>query len=125
MHDKTTQRAMDAAEKLRVKSALNPALWMCAIVSVPLIIAMLLLNENPPLWLIIIVTSPVIMTVAGFIFLLVFDRDKLQSEDYQLRKQSLELIQEKGQDFPINATSIEVISNPSKAALLENEGEDK
>jgi len=52
------------------------------------------------------------LIVFGFLFLLLFDRDKLQSEDYQIRKQSLELIQEKGQEFPISTTSIEAITNP-------------
>jgi len=50
--------------------------------------------------------------VFGFLFLLIFDRDKLQLEDYQIRKRSLELIQEKGQRFAISAPSIEAISNP-------------
>jgi len=50
--------------------------------------------------------------VLGFFFLLLFDRDKLQSEDYQLRKRSLELIEEKGSTSPVIATSIAVIANP-------------
>ena len=70
-------------------------------------------QENPPLWLILLVVAPVCTAIVGYFFLLIFDRDKLQSEDYQLRKQSLALIQDKGQQFPIVATSIESISNPS------------
>ena len=49
--------------------------------------------------------------------LLAFDRDKLQSEDYQIRKQSLELIQEKGDPVPVRATSIDAITNPGRPKL--------
>ena len=108
---------MGAAEKLRVKSALNPALWLCAIVSIPTILAALALSDKPPIWLIVLAFIPVILATFGYVFLLFVDRDKLQSEDYQLRKQSLELIQEKGQEFPVRAASIDMISNPDKPAL--------
>jgi hypothetical protein len=55
--------------------------------------------------------------VIGFLFLLIVDRDKLQSEDYQIRKKSLEIIQEKGDVLPLSATSIDAISNPRKPLL--------
>ena len=90
--------------KLRVKSALNPILWLCGIVVVPVLIFL-----------------PVSVAVLGFLVLLVFDRDKLQSEDFQIRKQSLELIQEKGDPVPINATSIDAIANPGRPQLDKND----
>jgi len=97
--------------RLRVRSALNPALWLCAIVTIPLVVIIAQLT-TPPIWLIFTAIVPVGAAVFGFLFLLIFDRDKLQSEDYQIRKRSLELIQEKGQRFAISAPSIEAISNP-------------
>lgn len=98
--------------RLRVRSALNPILWLCAIVTVPCTI-ITIQTDDPPGWLALIVAAPVIAAIIGFLYLLFFDRDKLQSEDYQIRKQSLELIQEKGESFPVNPASIEKISNPS------------
>jgi len=111
MSDNLTHIIGEMGGRLRVKNALNPILWLCAIVTIPLIIVIMKL-PSPPVWLIVVAITPVGAAVLGFLFLLIFDRDKLQSEDYQIRKRSLELIQEKGQRFPISAPSIEAISNP-------------
>lgn len=51
------------------------------------------------------------------LFLLIFDRDKLQSEDYQIRKKTLDIIQEKGDKFPVLAASIQAIANPDLPKL--------
>lgn len=53
-------------------------------------------------------------TVLGFFILLFIDGDKLQSEDYQIRKQTLDLIQEKGELIPISPIHVEDISNPKR-----------
>lgn len=106
-----SQRILETGGRLRVRSALNPVLWLCAIIIAPGLYFATQTDE-PPKWLIVLIFLPVGTAIAGFLFLLVFDRDKLQSEDYQIRKRSLELIQEKGQSFSIDATSIEKISNP-------------
>lgn len=117
IRDTLIQKVTEAGGKLRVRSALNPVLWMCAIVTVPCVIIAALYKPPPPSWLIGIACAPVVAAFIGFIFLLLFDRDKLQSEDYQIRKRSLELIQEKGDAIPIAATSIEAISNPQRPQL--------
>lgn len=122
--DSITRRAAEAGGRLRVRSALNPMLWLCAIVTLPLG-GVCLRFDDPPPWLIVTAVLPVGVTVLGFLFLLLFDRDKLQSEDYQLRKRSLELIQEKGQPFPIAATSIEAISNPQVIREITVDGHDE
>ena len=49
--------------------------------------------------------------VFGFLFLLFFDRDRLQSDDYQIRKLELEIIQDKGGAI-IGYESLKSISNP-------------
>jgi hypothetical protein len=53
-----------------------------------------------------------------------FDPDRLQSESFQLRKQALELIEEKGHLAIVDASSIEVISNPDLPALQYSEPEE-
>jgi len=68
--------------------------------------------SEPPILIQIIIGLPVVMASGGFCYLLVVDRDKLQSEDYQIRKLSLELVQEKGDKFPQMARTIEAITNP-------------
>jgi hypothetical protein len=103
-------KAMEAGGKLRVKSALNPILWLCLIISVPGT-AFAVQSETQPIWLIILIFIPVSLAAIGFLFLLIFDRDKLQSEEYQIKKQSLEIYQ-KGLSSPVPALYNEIMENP-------------
>ncbi|MGL6351945.1 MAG: hypothetical protein ACRC2U_19355 [Aeromonas sp.] len=118
-------KAIDAGGRLRVKSALNPMLWLCAIVTLPGLVYIGKSDKEISLFIQLTVTSPVFITLFGFLYLLFFDRDKLQSEDYQIRKQTLELVQEKGDEFPMIARTLEAISNPASNYLenKSNEGE--
>ena len=108
-----TSKIVEAGGKLRVRSALNPILWLCAIVSMPCAMA-LAFSERQSYWLVVLALFPVATALFGFVFLLFVDRDKLQSEDYQIRKQSLELIEEKGDLGPTVIESIELIANPEQ-----------
>jgi hypothetical protein len=119
LREHVKQTASDAVERLRVRSALNPVLWLCFIVTAPGLAATPFFNGDVPWWYIGIIICPVVMACFGFVFLLIVDRDKLQSEDYQLRKKSLELIQEKGQEFPVSPSSINIIANPHYTKTLE------
>jgi hypothetical protein len=112
-----TQKIFEAGGRLRVHSALNPILWSCVFVTFPAIIVASLLPGQAPSWLVLIATIPVALLAIGFLFLLFFDRDKLQSEDYQIRKRTLELIEEKGSAFPIDTASINEIANPDYPQL--------
>jgi len=111
-------KAVEAGSRLTVKSALNPVLWLCAIITVPSFISFGF-NPNPPTWWIVLAMTPVATAVFGFIFLLFCDRDKLQSEEYQLKKQSLELVQEMGEKNPkaISMEDLDSIAEPSQASL--------
>jgi len=113
------QKAMESGGKLRVRSALNPALWLCGIVFTPCLIAATQFENGPPTWLIVLIYIPVALAALGFLFLLIFDRDKLQSEDYQIRKKSLEMIYQKGHSSTAIG-SVEAIENPEQY-VLENE----
>lgn len=120
MHENIAAKAIDAGGKLTVKSALNPILWLCAIVSIPGLIAIEFLDPTP-IWLIILVCGPVVTAMLGFLFLLIFDRDKLQSEEYQIRKQTLEYMQQKGQSLPVPISDSELITPPEFGQFLEGE----
>jgi hypothetical protein len=61
--------------------------------------------------------GPLAATLFSYLFLLFFDRDRLQSESYLLRKQALEIIEEKGSLSIIDGTSIHAISNPDVALV--------
>jgi hypothetical protein len=109
-------KVMEAGGRLTVRSALNPVLWLCAIVSIPCA-ALYGLMHSSPAWLAVLAFLPVSAAIFGFLFLLFFDRDKLQSEEYQIRKRSLELIEQKGGKYAIDATTVEVFSSHSAPGL--------
>ena len=113
MKDNIVTKAIEAGGNLKVKSALNPILWLCALVTIPAL-SVVLLIEVPPNWLITLIFAPVIAAIIGFLFLLIFDRDKLQSEDYQIKKRSLEIIEQKGDTAPmlIKPGSLDIIPKP-------------
>ena len=58
-------KIVDSGGKLRVKSALNPILWLCAIITIPSLIIIPLI-ENTPFWLILLIVSPVFTAILGF-----------------------------------------------------------
>jgi MFS family permease len=92
-------RAIHSGGRLKVQSALNPALWLCGIICIPAL-CVAGLSPNPPWWIPWLILAPVALAAIGFLFLLFFDRDKLQSEDYQIKKMSLELYEQKGMSAP-------------------------
>ena len=116
-------RVMEAGGRLKVRSALNPMLWLCGIITAPSLIVYGLKLEPSP-WLLIFAFAPEATAILGFFFLLFFDRDKLQSEEYQLRKIQLEMIEEKGRGA-IEATEVEVIPNPATPELLTGDVEEE
>ena len=110
-----TTKVAEAGGRLTVRSALNPILWLCFIVTLPALVAIPFAGPYTTL-LTILSVAPVSTAIFGFLFLLFFDRDKLQSEDYQIRKRSLELIEQKGEKS-VPATDIELTTNPEYLAL--------
>ena len=95
LRESVTSKVIEAGGRLTVRSALNPILWLCAIVTAPALLFAIFLEPIRG-YLLALASAPVAAAILGFLFLLVFDRDKLQSEDFQIRKRSLEMMQEKG-----------------------------
>lgn len=110
-------KVVSAGGKLTVRSALNPILWLCAIISIPSLILAPFCGSVQN-WVFALGASPVIAAILGFFFLLIFDRDKLQSEEYQLRKQTLEFMQQKGQGLPSPINEAAVIPPPAQGKLM-------
>ena len=100
LREQITRRMGDVGGRLRVRNALNPMLWLCAVVTVPAIGFASYTKE--PTWLVIclvvVAAIPLLFAGFGFAVLLLRDPDKLQSEEYQIRKRTLEMIGEKGHD---------------------------
>lgn len=117
--DRLVATAQAAAGSLRVKSALNPMLWLCAIVSLPCFILSYLLHGIEPLAtiLVFIGAAPIAATIIGFLYFMVMAPEKLQSEEYQIRHEALEVIKQKGTSVRISPSSLEAITNPVHAGL--------
>lgn len=106
-------KLVEAGGNLKVKSALNPILWMCGIVSSP-IVTYIVFSPKLDAWkvivLLIFASVPILATLFGFLYLLLNDPDKLQSEEYQIKKRSLEIIEQKGQ-LPVLVNTEPAIMN--------------
>lgn len=123
------QRIAGAGGRLRVRSALNPGLWLCAIISVPCLALAVYVADEVPAWLLVllavIATAPIFVTVAGFVYFMLTDPDKLQSEEYQIKARVLEYIEEKGGVSEDERRVIEAISNPQEGHLSNRIEEDQ
>lgn len=115
--ERLTRFSQEALAKLRVRSALNPCLWLCAI-TLPFGFALAMFGPRD-LYLLasLLVLGPIGVFALAFTYLVIKDPDKLRSEDYELRKMALGLIEEKGGSLPLTEVSVEVIANPDGRAL--------
>jgi len=107
---------MEAGGRLKVRSAINPMLWLCAIITTPSLLAFAL-RPNSSRWLLVFAFAPEATAILGFLFLMLIDRDYLQSEEFQLRKMEIERIEEKGK--PSIDSSFKTLPPPVNRRLLE------
>ena len=98
-------RAREVGGRLKVRSGLNPMLWLCAIITMPCLV-LYGIKPNPSDWLLIFAFAPEAAAILGFFFFLLFDRPYLQSEQFQIRKMEIEMIEEKGRPA-IEASQVE------------------
>jgi hypothetical protein len=117
--DRVMGRAHSAAGRLRVRSALNPMLWLCALISLPCLAGAWLARGVEPIATVLTFTgvAPVAVTCLQSMYFAVCRPDKLQSEDYQLKHETLELIKEKGSKIDVSPSSLEIIANPIRGEL--------
>lgn len=85
--------------------------------------------DEVPAWLLVllavIATAPIFVTVAGVVYFMLTDPDKLQSEEYQIKARVLEYIEEKGGVSEDERRVIEAISNPQEGHLSNRIEEDQ
>jgi hypothetical protein len=89
-------------------------LWLCGIVSLPCFVLSYIAAGVEPLatMLVFIGAVPVLSAVIGFLYLMVVAPEKLQSEEYQIKHETLELIKQKGTSIEFSPSSLDVIANP-------------
>jgi hypothetical protein len=114
--DKISEFAYSAATRLTVRSALNPLLWMCATVGVTCFATAYVFRNDlfVKVLLVIVGVLPILITCVVAVFFAFCKPDKLQSEEYQLRQQTLSMIEEKGGRIKVDVVSLEQITNPPK-----------
>ena len=92
----------DAVAQLRVRGALTSGLWLVIVVSVILLPAAYAFQPHP--WilglLIGVVVVVILVVLAAFLYLIVKNPDRLQSEQYQVQAQALNIIGITGPDAP-------------------------
>ena len=110
--ERLTRIAQDALVQTKVKSAMNPCLWLCALVVIPSLTFAYLTTGLMQIAALVLAFIPILLSCVAYLYFMIRDPDKLQSESFQLRKQALGLIEEKGRDIPVAITSVEILSNP-------------
>ena len=120
---KIDRSAHRAVHRIHVRSALNPVLWLCAITTPICLFAAYQFRTFPDLcsWLIIAGVVPIAVACLGFAGFAIFNPGRLQSEDYQLRHETLQIIQQKVGRITLDPASLDAIANP-KQNLLEKGG---
>ena len=111
-------KVQSAAASLRVRSALNPALWLCALITLPCFVIAYFADSAQPITttLLCLGASPIAATIIGFFYFMIFAPEKLQSEDYQIRHETPEFIKQKGLSVEIEPTSLAIITNAIQPA---------
>ena len=77
MYEAFSKLVTRVAGQLRVRSALNPILWLAAIVTLP-ILAQAVKDVNLPTWMIVLAYIPVATAAIGFLYLMIFNPDRLK-----------------------------------------------
>jgi hypothetical protein len=119
-----TQLAENAIGRLKIKGALNGCLCLVGVTFIPGLWALTKLSGLMQWAVLFIIIMPFVFYGISHFHFTFNDPDKLRSEDYELRKQALELIEEKGGRIPLSDASIEMIANPNYPARLGGKEED-
>jgi hypothetical protein len=130
MHDelfaKLSRFGQSAVSRLRVRSALNPLLWLSTVVGVMCFGAAcwLRFDRAAMFAMIAIGAIPVLVTCGVACYFAALKPEKLQSEDYQLRQQAMMIIKEKGGRMKLDAISLEniVVLGTEPDAQSDSEG---
>lgn len=111
--------ANEASGRITVRSALNPMLWLCGIITFPTLGAINWLPQALQIPAFIFATLPVGAVIFGFIYFMFTNPDRLQSEDFQLRNRYMQIIQDKGGAEITNIPLADIIP---PAVLLDRKG---
>lgn len=105
---------------VRVRNALNPLLWTTAVVFPTSLLAAYFFRDDALLKYLLtaIGTTPVLLTLVAYFIYMFRDPDRLQSEEYLIRQQELEILYNRG-DHP----EIEEVPRDDLDLRIEDKGE--
>ncbi|WP_088183273.1 hypothetical protein [Sphingobium sp. Z007] len=120
LFSRLTQFADNAIAKLKVSSALSSALWLCAFVLPFSFFGIWLFDGYVEVCFLTLMFLAVGNFVVNNLYFTFTDPDKLRSEEYELRRLALGLIEEKGGTIPVSESSVEVIANAEYRPLCKS-----
>ncbi|WP_336341665.1 hypothetical protein [Pseudomonas atacamensis] len=115
MTEKNASKTEESGERIKVKNAFNPVLWMCGIISAPTL-GYGAYNPELPIWLIVVGCAPVAVALYSYVYFMHNDADRLHSEEFQIQKRTIEMAQQKGA-APIEVNKSLVIENPQLLSI--------
>ncbi len=109
-----TRIAQVAGGRLVIRSALNPLLWLCAIVCPTCWAAAYLLRTDVLAlrFLVGLSSLPILTTCSVSIYFSVRKPDGLQPEEFLIRQQTLQLLQRKGRRVPVDPKLLAKVLKP-------------
>ncbi|KAB2700782.1 hypothetical protein F9K79_00715 [Ochrobactrum sp. Kaboul] len=120
------KQVVSRAGVIKVRNVMNPTLWACAIVSPLSWVAAFCLRETSAFMVLIFVgTLPVLMYMVQTAYFSLKDPGRLQSEEFQLKHQALNLIEKKGQGEITDPNAVMNITEDDFAYLEMNGDKDE
>lgn len=103
------------ARQVAVKSALNPTLWLCFVISLPLLGFVFTTQKTG--WLIVggfvVACVPIAVAVFSCLYLLFKNPEYLRSEEYQLRMNTIRLLGDKDNQIQMGGEDVvALVTNP-------------
>ena len=113
--DEVVRSAIDRAGVIRVRNAINPLLWLCAISAPICWTAAYMFRDNSILkyGFAGLGALPIVASIVAYFLYFFLDRDRLQSEEFVLKERALQLRYRKG-------ASAEVVDTAREPVRTEN-----
>ena len=94
------------------RSALSPFLSACLYISIPCFVISAFSPSPLRYWILGVGATPIaVFSVAG-LFLLIFDRERLHSEEHLERKHAMQIVEAKGEGLLLNPVDLANMVNP-------------
>lgn len=114
------QHAQIATSRFRIENSLSPILFGSIWFTLPCLLISTLFKDSPKIQtcIITVALSLPVSAFIGFIYFMLRNPTKLQSEEYQIRHEALIMLQQKtGSGLSVSETSLIAIANPSLKEL--------